>query len=269
MRWTVRLEARMDAGEVEATELATFSRPAVAGTLAETGLMLSEAKALLAMLQASMVRGQVAAYGAARRICTGCEVLWPLKDRRTRRLQTLVRHGRGRGTTVPSVPVHPVDARGGVGNLAGLRAAHGPLHAGAGAGAGRALGRAPRFGERSALSELCCPPQPRTMRACAPACLASQCSSMRPTGKRRLRWCLVRVGHRLPGLTRARPPSCWTVPTCARCRTIRPGASRRSAARSSVWATIPGASLWCAAWPSGPMPCCARRRRTRAGRRTS
>ena len=47
MRWTVRLEARTNRGEVETTELATLSRPAMGGTLAEIGLTLAEAKALL------------------------------------------------------------------------------------------------------------------------------------------------------------------------------------------------------------------------------
>ncbi len=89
MQWTVRLEARTSAGEVETTELATFSRPGVAGTLAEIGLVLSETKALLAKLQASMLCGQVAAYAAHHRVCAVCGVLQPLKDRRTRRLQTL------------------------------------------------------------------------------------------------------------------------------------------------------------------------------------
>ena len=46
MRWTVRLEARTDAGEVETTDLATITRPATASTFAEIGLMLAEAKAL-------------------------------------------------------------------------------------------------------------------------------------------------------------------------------------------------------------------------------
>jgi len=53
MQWTVRLEARTSAGEVKTTELATFSRPGVIGTLAEIGLVLSETKALLAKLQAT------------------------------------------------------------------------------------------------------------------------------------------------------------------------------------------------------------------------
>ena len=51
MQWTVRLEARTSSGEVETTELATFSRPAMIGTLAEIGLVLAETKTLLAKLQ--------------------------------------------------------------------------------------------------------------------------------------------------------------------------------------------------------------------------
>ncbi len=43
MQWTVRLEARTSQGEVTTTELVTFSRPAVVSTLAEVGLVLSEA----------------------------------------------------------------------------------------------------------------------------------------------------------------------------------------------------------------------------------
>ena len=89
MRWTVRLEARTDGGEVETTELATITRPAMVGTLAEIGLVLAEAKGLLAGLQASMVRSQVAEHVASRRACSECGVCRALKDRRTRRLQTL------------------------------------------------------------------------------------------------------------------------------------------------------------------------------------
>src|SRR5918998_4208359 len=89
MRWTVRLEARTDQGELETMELVTFSRPAIVNTLAEIGLSLAEAKALLAGLQASMLCGQVAGYAAHHRPCPACGVLQPLKDRRTRRLQTL------------------------------------------------------------------------------------------------------------------------------------------------------------------------------------
>ena len=89
MQWTVRLEAKTNAGEVKTTELVTFSRPAVVSTLAEVGLMLDESKMLLSRLQASMLCGQVAAYAADHRVCAACGVMQPLKDRRTRRLQTL------------------------------------------------------------------------------------------------------------------------------------------------------------------------------------
>jgi hypothetical protein len=89
MQWTVQLEAKTEQGTVTTTELLTFSRPAMVGTLAEVGLMLAEAKALLAKLQASMLSAQVAEYAAHCRVCPACGVLQPLKDRRTRRLQTL------------------------------------------------------------------------------------------------------------------------------------------------------------------------------------
>ena len=89
MQWTVRLETTTSAGEVKTAELVTFSRPGVVSTLAEVGLMLTETKALLAKLQASMLCGQVAAYAAHHRVCAACGALQPLKDRRTRRLQTL------------------------------------------------------------------------------------------------------------------------------------------------------------------------------------
>jgi len=89
MQWTVRLEAKTSQGEVTTTELVTFSRPVMIGTLAEVGLVLSEAKALLAKLQASVLCGQVAEYAAHHRACVECGAPQPLKDRRTRRLQTL------------------------------------------------------------------------------------------------------------------------------------------------------------------------------------
>ena len=89
MQWTVRLEAKTSQGEVTTTELVTFSRLGVVGTLAEIGLMLAESKTLLAKLQASMLCGQVAEYAAHHRACVDCGALQPLKDRRTRRLQTL------------------------------------------------------------------------------------------------------------------------------------------------------------------------------------
>jgi hypothetical protein len=89
MQWTVRLEARTDRGEVETTELVTIRRPAVAGTFADLGLALAEAKAVLAKLQRIMVQSQAAEYVAYHRVCPHCRVPRPLKDRRSRRLRTL------------------------------------------------------------------------------------------------------------------------------------------------------------------------------------
>src|SRR5215217_5066652 len=89
MRWTVRLEARTDKDEVKTTELVTPGRLVMAGTLAEIGLALAEAEALLARLQESMLCDQVAEYTARFRVCRGCGAPQPLKDRPTRRLQTL------------------------------------------------------------------------------------------------------------------------------------------------------------------------------------
>ena len=89
MQWTVRLEARTDQGETEITELVTFRRPVVEGTLADLGLALSEAKAVLAKLQGIMVPSQAAEYAAWHRVCPHCRVPQPVKDRRTRRVQTL------------------------------------------------------------------------------------------------------------------------------------------------------------------------------------
>ena len=89
MQWTVRLETRTSAGEVTTTELVTISRPAVVSALAKVGLVLAETKTLLAKLQAGMLCTLVAAYAAHHRACAACGMLQPLKDRRTRRLQTL------------------------------------------------------------------------------------------------------------------------------------------------------------------------------------
>ena len=96
MHWTVRLETRTDQGEVTTTELFTFSRPAMVSALAEIGLTLAETKALLAKLQASVLCGQMAEYAAHHRVCPECGMLQSLKDRRTRRLQTLFGRSKSR-----------------------------------------------------------------------------------------------------------------------------------------------------------------------------
>src|SRR3954468_2192132 len=91
MQKTVRLEARTDQGKVKTTELVRFRRPVMASTLAEIGLTLAEAKARLSKLQGSMLCDQLAEYAARCWVCPDCGVPQTLKDRHTRRLQTLLR----------------------------------------------------------------------------------------------------------------------------------------------------------------------------------
>ena len=236
MRWTVRLEARTDQGEVETTELVTFSRPAIVNSLAEIGLSLAEAKALLAGLQASMLCGQVAEYAGRRRVCPECGVLQPLKGRRTRRLQTLF------GTVEVEAPRFRVcrcrpPAPTAAVTFSPVRAL---LTARCTPELERAqaeLGRGPRSGRRPGYLKPCCPPRRRTMRACAPAPMPSPCGSRRPTGSRLRRPWLPGMDRRPQGPTRAAPLSCSMAPMCVRCRATRSGTSRRSAAGSGAPST--------------------------------
>src|SRR3712207_6286997 len=89
MEWTIRLEVKTGRGEEESLTLATITRPAAVAAATEVGLSLSEAKALLATLQASMVRTQLAEHAGLGRVCPGCQAALRVKDRRPRRLQTL------------------------------------------------------------------------------------------------------------------------------------------------------------------------------------
>ena len=89
MEWTIRLEVKTGRGEGESLDLATITRPAAMAAAAEVGLRLVEAKVLLAGLQASMVRTQLAEHAALDRVCPGCRAVLRVKDSRPRRLQTL------------------------------------------------------------------------------------------------------------------------------------------------------------------------------------
>jgi hypothetical protein len=168
MQWTVRPEVRADQGEVRTTELVTFSRPVVDGTLAELGLALSEAKAVLAKLQASQVQSQVAEYAACHRGCPQCQAPQPLTDRRTRRVQTLfgtaeveaprfrVCHCCLPAPTAAAVfsPVCALLSARCTPELQRIQAE---------------LGARTSFREVARVLETRLPPRPRTMRACAAA----------------------------------------------------------------------------------------------------
>ena len=88
-QWTLRLEIRTGAGEVQSRELAPLSRPARVASAQEIGLTLAEAKGLLTSRQQGVVEWQVAQHAAACRPCTHGQKPRPLKDYRLRRLQTL------------------------------------------------------------------------------------------------------------------------------------------------------------------------------------
>ena len=90
MQWTVRLETRTDGGEAETTELVTFSWPVVAGTLADLGLVLSEAKMVLTKLQGIMVQSQVTRYVAYHRV-QGYRI-WILPNWARRRVRKVSSH---------------------------------------------------------------------------------------------------------------------------------------------------------------------------------
>ena len=64
----------MDQGQVEATGPVTFNRLVVDDSLAELGLALSEAEAVLAKLQVIMVQSQALEYATCHRICPQCRV---------------------------------------------------------------------------------------------------------------------------------------------------------------------------------------------------
>ena len=89
MEWTVKLEAKFGSGEVQSFEVGRLSRRIRGLTGDEIGLMLDEAKALLAELQRRMVESQIEEKIACMRVCTHCLRSQPIRDRRTRTLQTL------------------------------------------------------------------------------------------------------------------------------------------------------------------------------------
>ena len=89
MKWTIRLEARTEWGEATSYEIGALRRGIDDLTADGTGLTLREAKVLLAELQRRIVQSQIDEYVACARVCADCTKLRRLRDRRTRRLQTL------------------------------------------------------------------------------------------------------------------------------------------------------------------------------------
>lgn len=89
MQWTIKLEAKTEWGDAQTFEIGCLTRGVAGLASHEVGLTLDEAKALLAELQRRVVQSQIAEKVFAARICSDCLTVRPIRDRRTRVLQTL------------------------------------------------------------------------------------------------------------------------------------------------------------------------------------
>lgn len=89
MQWTIRLEARTGWGDTETDEIGTVSRRVTGQSADDVGLLLDEAKAVLAELRRRMVQSQVDEQVTCARVCSDCLRMRRIRDRRTRTLQTL------------------------------------------------------------------------------------------------------------------------------------------------------------------------------------
>ena len=89
MRWRVVIELTRGDGAVHAREVATGSDESAGSVVKPLGLTLADAKALLAAIQRHLVQAEVADYCRERRCCPRCQEQRPLKDVRSRRLNSL------------------------------------------------------------------------------------------------------------------------------------------------------------------------------------
>lgn len=89
MEWTIRLESKSGWGEIQSVDLLTIKRPGLDLSSEEVGLAIAESKDLLYQLQQQMVQDQAWEYASCRRVCPDCYGLCRIKDRRTRKIQTV------------------------------------------------------------------------------------------------------------------------------------------------------------------------------------
>ena len=89
MQWTIRLETTTAWGEVQTFEVGRLERRVIGVAAHEIGLMLEEAKALLAELQRRIVQTQIDEQVMCERVCSDCLRVRSIRDQRTRVLQTL------------------------------------------------------------------------------------------------------------------------------------------------------------------------------------
>ena len=89
MEWRVTIELNGADGTKQTHEVARGGGIDSHSTLDPLGLTLDDGKILLAGVQRHLVQARVAEYSALRRHCSHCRGLRPLKDTRTRRLNSL------------------------------------------------------------------------------------------------------------------------------------------------------------------------------------
>ena len=89
MEWRVTIELNGADGRKQTHEVARGGGTDPHSPLDPLGLTLDDGKTLLAGVQRHLVQGRVAEYSALRRRCSHCQGLRPLKDARTRRLNSL------------------------------------------------------------------------------------------------------------------------------------------------------------------------------------
>jgi hypothetical protein len=88
MEWRVTIELTCVDGTMQIQEVARGGTDPHS-TVDPVGLTLDDGKTLLAGVQRHLVQARVAEYSALRRRCSHCQSLRPLKDTRTRRLNSL------------------------------------------------------------------------------------------------------------------------------------------------------------------------------------
>src|SRR3984885_6752926 len=89
MEWVLKLEASSGWGDVETIEVGRLERRITGLMAEELGLTLAESKALLGELARLVFQTQVEEFITSDRVCGSCRGLRRLRDRRTRKIQTL------------------------------------------------------------------------------------------------------------------------------------------------------------------------------------
>jgi hypothetical protein len=89
MEWRVTIELNGADGAKQTHEVARGGGTEPFSPLDPLGLTLDDGKSLLAGVQRHLVQARVVEYSALRRHCSHCRGLRPLKDTRTRRLNSL------------------------------------------------------------------------------------------------------------------------------------------------------------------------------------